>query len=164
MPSKSSLTIEQVLTLLVQTPPRLATLTAGLGPAQLHTPPAEGEWSPNDILAHLRACADVWGNCMTAIATRDRPVLRAVNPRTWIKKTDYRAQEIQPSLQAFTSQRAGLLAVIEPLAPADWSRVGIVTGAGKVLERTVLFYGRWLAVHERQHIRQLERMATPLHL
>ncbi len=33
-----SLTIEQVLTLLAETPPRIAALTADLSPAQLHTP------------------------------------------------------------------------------------------------------------------------------
>lgn len=35
----SSLTIEQVLTLLAETPQRIAALTAGLTPAQLHTAP-----------------------------------------------------------------------------------------------------------------------------
>src|SRR5487761_1341461 len=57
-----SLTTEQVLTLLAETPARIAALTADLAPAQLHTPPNHDEWSANDVLAHLRACADVWGN------------------------------------------------------------------------------------------------------
>jgi hypothetical protein len=62
-----TLTIEQVLTLLAQTPPRIAALTDGLAPAQLHTCPSQGEWSANEVLAHLRACADMWGNCVVAI-------------------------------------------------------------------------------------------------
>ena len=88
MPS-SSLTIEQALTLLAATPPRLAALSAGLAPAHLQTRSAPEDWSANDVLTHLRACADVWGNCIMAILAEDGPTLRAVDPRTWIKSTDY---------------------------------------------------------------------------
>jgi len=35
------------------------------------------------------------------------------------------------------------------------SRSTTVTGAGAKLERSVLFYGRWLAGHERPHIKQI---------
>jgi hypothetical protein len=54
VPNKS-LTIEQVLTLLAETPQRIAALTSDLEPAQLHTSPNPDEWSANDVLAHLRA-------------------------------------------------------------------------------------------------------------
>ena len=159
MPS-SSLTIEQVLTLLVGTPPRLEAITAGLTAAQLHTAPNEDEWSANDVLAHLRACADVWGGCIAAMIAEDMPTLRAVNPRTWIKQTDYRDQEFLPSLRAFAVQRAELLAILKPLPTEGWSRAATVTGAGKALERTVLFYARWLAGHERPHVKQIARIVT----
>ena len=163
MPSRP-LTSEQVLALLGATPPRIAAVTAGLGPAQLHTSPDRDEWSARDVLAHLRACADMWGTCIVAMLAEDRPTLRAVNPRTWIKKTDYLEQDFQPSLQAFTTQRAELLAVLQPLPPEGWSRAATVTGAGKVLERTVMFYAQWLANHERPHVKQIERIVTTMHI
>jgi hypothetical protein len=163
VPDKS-LTSEQLLTLLAEAPPRIATLTAGLTPAQLRATPNPGEWSANEVLAHLRACADMWGNCMRLIIAEDRPTLRAVNPRTWIKKTDYLEQEFQPSLHSFAKQRTDLLKVLEPLAPEDWSRMATVTGAGKVLERTVLFYADWLAGHERPHIKQIKRIVDAMHM
>ena len=74
----TSLTAERILTLLVETPKRITSLTADLTSAQLHTKPDHDEWSANDVLAHLRACADVWGNCMRAIIAEDTPTLRAV--------------------------------------------------------------------------------------
>jgi hypothetical protein len=163
VPSKS-LAIEQVLTLLAATPPRIAALTAGLLPAQLHTAPAPDQWSAVEVLAHLRACADMWGNCIAEIITHDHPTLRAVNPRTWIDKTDYREQAFQPSLHAFTTQRADLLAVLEPLPPEGWSRAATVTGAGKVLERTVMFYAQWLAEHEQPHVKQIERIVNTMRM
>ncbi|MBA3416793.1 MAG: DinB family protein [Chloroflexia bacterium] len=161
MPSRSP-TIEQVLTLLAETPPRLEALTTALAPAQLQTSPNHDEWSANDVLAHLRACADVWGGCIAAIIAEERPTLRAVNPRTWIKQTDYRELEFRPSLGAFAAQRAELLAVLEPLPPEGWSRPATVTGAGKALERTVLLYARWLAEHERPHVKQVARLVNPM--
>jgi len=159
-----SLTIEQVLTMLAGTPPRLAALTAGLAPAELHTALNQDEWSANEVLAHLRACADVWGGCIEAIIAQDMPTLRAVNPRTWIKKTDYLEQEFQPSLHAFAAQRTNLLAVLEPLAPEGWCRTATVTGAGKPLVRTVHSYAQWLATHERPHVKQIERIVKAMHV
>jgi len=161
---KRSLTIEQVLTLLAETPRRIAALTAGLAPAQLHTAPNHGEWSANDVLAHLRSCADVWGNCIEVIIAQDTPTIRAVNPTTWINSTDYLEQEFQPSLYAFATQRTDLLAVLEPLAHEDWSRAATVTGAGKPLVRTVHTYAQRLARHERTHVKQIERIVNTMHM
>ncbi len=157
-----SLTIEQVLALLPETPSRIAALTAGLASAQLHTAPVHDEWSANDVLAHLRSCADVWGDCIMTMITKDPPTLRAVNPTSWIDKTDYRELEFRPSFDAFIAQRADLLAVLEPLPREGWSRTATVTGAGKVLERTVLFYAQWLARHERSHVKQVERIVNAM--
>ena len=161
---KRSLIIEQVLTLLAETPRRIAALTAGLAPAQLHTAPNHGEWSANDVLAHLRSCADVWGNCIEVIIAQDTPTIRAVNPTTWINSTDYLEQEFQPSLHAFATQRTDLLAVLEPLAHEDWSRAATVTGAGKPLVRTVHTYAQRLARHERTHVKQIERSVNTMHM
>ena len=157
MPNKT-LTIEQVLTLLGETPRRLASLTALVAPAELRAIPHRGGWSANEVLAHLRACADVWGGCIEAIIAEDAPTLRAVNPLSWITTTDYPTLQFRPSLRSFAIQRAALLDVLEPLPPEGWSRTARVTGAGKALERNALFYGRWLAGHERSHIKQIERI------
>ena len=163
MPGKL-LPIEQVLTLLAEAPTRIAALTAGLAPDQLHTAPNQDEWSATEVLAHLRACADVWGSCIAVIIAEDKPTIRAVNPRTWIKKTDYLEQEFQPSLHAFAAQRTDLLAVLERLVPEDWSRSATVTGAGKPLIRTVHSYAESIAVHERPHVKQIQRIANTMRM
>lgn len=38
-----------------------------------------------------------------------------------------------------TIERAGLLAVLKPLAPDDWSRMATVTGSGKPREMKIEF-------------------------
>jgi len=158
------LTIEQILTMLAATPSRLADLTESLPPAQLLASPEPGEWSARDMLAHLRACSDMWGKYIVEILSEDRPTIKAVNPTTWIKQTDYREQEFQPSLQAYTAQRAELIKILKPLAPDAWSRTAKVTGAGKPRERTVYIYAQWLANHERPHIKQVERIVNTMRM
>ena len=154
------LAIEQTLDLLAAAPPRIAAATASLSPAQLRLAPATDEWSINDVLAHLRSCADVWGGCIAAILAEDEPTLRAVNPRSWITQTDYLQLEFAPSLAAFTAQREGLLAVLRELSPEAWSRGATVKGVGRTLRRTVWSYADWLASHERAHLKQIARAAA----
>ena len=158
------LTIEQVLTILPETPPWIAAITAGLAPGQLHAVPSFGGWSLNEVLAHLRACADVWGNCIAAMLAEDTPTLRVVSPRTWIKRTDYVDQEFRPSLETFSAQRTELLAVLESIGAEGWSRAAIVKGAGKELERTVLFYAQCLARHERSHYEQIQDVVNAVRI
>jgi hypothetical protein len=152
------LTVEQILTILTATPSRLAGLTKDLAPDRLTGPPEPGEWSARDVLAHLRACSDMWGKYILLILDEDRPTFKAVNPTTWIKQTDYREQEFLPSLEAFTAQRLELLKVLEPLPTEAWSREATVTGAGKPRQRSVYTYAQWLANHERSHLKQVERI------
>ena len=114
------------------------------------------------MLAHLRACADVWGSYIARILSEDRPAIRAVSPRTYIKQTDYLEQDFQPSLQAFITQRADLLAVLESLAPERWERQAIVTAVGKPIVRTVHTYSDRLARHEREHVRQIQQIAEAM--
>jgi hypothetical protein len=156
------ISIEQIMSSLSETPALLAGLTEGLTPTQLLAPPEPGEWSARDVLAHLRACSDMWGKYIEMILSEEKPTCKAVNPVTWIKKTNYCELEFQPSLQAFTDQRAELLTVLESLAPEAWSRSATVTGAGKTRDRSVYTYAQWLANHERSHTKQIGRTANAL--
>jgi uncharacterized damage-inducible protein DinB len=156
------LTIEQMLNRLEEAPVRLAELSRGMEPAQLTTPPAPGEWSARDVLAHLKACSDMWGKYIQLILSEDHPTFKGVNPRTWMEQTDYLEQEYAALLQAFTAQRSDLLALLKPLPPEDWHRTATVTGAGKPRQRSVYTYGEWLANHERPHLKQIERIVDIL--
>jgi hypothetical protein len=119
---RRSLTIEQVLTLLPETAPRIEALTADVSPSELRTQPEPGEWSANEVLAHLRACADVWGGCIETMLAEDHQTIRAVNPTTWAERTRYADQDFDASLRAFATQRADLSGCF-----GDW---GGATGRG----------------------------------
>src|SRR5712691_9193272 len=154
------LTIDQVLTQLKEQLEAIAALTVRLPRARLQVPARRGEWSVNDLLAHLRSCADMWGKYMAIIVAEDRPTIRAMNPMTWIRSTNYPDLEFAPSFRAFKKQRVELLAFLRPLPVAAWSRTATVTGGGRPRERTVLDYGRWLANHERSHVKHIARIVS----
>jgi hypothetical protein len=103
--ARQLMTMEQILSILRDTPERLRGLTGDLTEAKLHAAPESGEWSVTDIAAHLRSCADVWGQAIETIAVTDHPTIRAVSPTTWIESTDYRELAFASSLQACAKQR-----------------------------------------------------------
>ena len=156
------MTDEQVLEQLRLTPIRLRELSRGRADELLATRPEGDEWSPRDVLAHLRACSDRWGEAATRIVREDGPTIRGINPRHWITRTDYPTLAFSTSLRAFVRQRSALLRVLEPLDHDGWGRTGTTVGAGAPLTHSVYFYAEHLARHERTHLRQLAKMTAAL--
>lgn len=156
------MTEDQILTILGETPQRLTDLTRGVTETRLHAAPEPGEWSVNENLAHLRACADVWGGAIETILASDHPTIRAVNPATWIKSTRYPTLAFGPSSRAFTKQRSSLLAVLRELPDSGWSRSATVVGGGSPLELTVHSYANRFARHERSHWKQVAKTLDAL--
>ena len=159
MPNQPA-TREQVLALLADNPRRLMEITVRLTPAQAQASPGPGEWSANEVLAHLRCCADVWGKGLAIILEKENPMIRAVSPRGWIKRTNYLELPFASSMGAFTEQRASLLARLNALAPTEWSRTATVQAAGKRTTWTLLAYAERLATHEHHHLAQFRKIAT----
>jgi len=155
--TRQRMTMEQILSILRDTPDRLGDLTSDLTEVQLHASPEPGEWSVTEIAAHLRSCADVWGEAIETIVATDHPTIRAVSPTTWIRSTDYRELAFASSLQAFRTQRDRLLALLGRLPDQGWSRSATVLGGGRPFELTVHSYADRLARHERTHWRQVAK-------
>lgn len=160
MPGRE-LPIDEIMAILPETPRRIATVTDGLTPTELRASPDPDAWSINDVLAHLRACHDVLGGSILRIVAEDAPRWRRLSPRTWIGKTDYPEWDFAPAFTAFREQRTELLKGLEPLPPEGWDRFAMVTERdGKIVARTALYYGDWLAEHERQHWTHLEEIVA----
>ena len=150
--------IEQVLKSLADTPHHLKSLSKGLSKTQLHRRSNEEPWSSNDILAHLRACAEVWGKSIMAMISQEHPTLRYISPRTWMRKTNYPEQDFHTSLEAFTRQRNELLQTLNALNTKDWSRGATFTATTKGREQTVLSYAQRIVDHETAHCIQVEAL------
>jgi hypothetical protein len=102
---------EEIIGLLGAGPRRIAELTDGLPAGRLASSPSEGEWSANEVLAHLRAYADVAGTSIERLIREEDPTICAVNPRELVHEAGYLKERFGPSLAAYEGQRTQLLAI-----------------------------------------------------
>lgn len=147
-------TIDEILRILTATPPNIIILCSDLKEEQLTFKMDKKSWSINENLAHLRACADVWGDCIEMMLTKDNPTLVYISPRDWIKRTNYHQLPFHQSLSKFTEQRRQLLSTLDRLDFAEWSQAAIIKGR----QHTVFTQARRMAKHEIIHINQIEEI------
>lgn len=146
--------IEKYTNLLEETTHRIANASKGVEDARLLSKSDKKSWSANDILAHLRSCADVWGESVDAMLAEENPKVPYRHPRQWIKKTDYLELSFQESFRAFKTQRKKFLKALKDLSYKDWSRAAIIKGR----EHTVFTQVRRMAKHENEHCEQIESL------
>ena len=79
-----------------------------------------------------------------------------MSPRTWQRKSGYHDLEFAASFDAFQEGRRDLLVILDGLSADAWQRTASVSVPPRQLyERSVQYYGDWLAEHERTHVRSL---------
>lgn len=144
--------IEEVLRLLPETPQRIAVAIADVAPERLQAKTDAKAWSVNEILAHLRACVDVWVGTMDRMLLEEQPTLRHISPRTYLRKTDYLTVPFAESLALFGAERAALLEKLQPLTLEQWARSAMI----QERQHTVFSQARRLALHEEGHCGQIE--------
>ena len=147
-----------VLTLLAAAPRRIARACRDMTDECLRRKPSVDSCSANEVLAHSRACAEVWGGSIMAMLTQDGPALRYVSPRSWIKKTNYTGLAFADSFREYAKQRKELLNVLRALRDTDWSRDATIKAATKHRKETVLSYAQQMARHQARHCEQFERI------
>jgi hypothetical protein len=154
--------VGEAFEILRTTVPRLEAIARDASPRQLTGHTSYG-WSVTEQLAHLRGVAEVLGGHMMRIVREDHPSWRARGPRSRPGETDYFEWDFGPALEVFRTQRAELLAVIEPLPAAAWERTATVLAPPNVTyEYSVLYYGDWIARHERSHLKHMAKIIGEL--
>jgi hypothetical protein len=160
--ASSAMSVDEVMGILRTTVPRLRELTDGVAEDRL-TAITDYAWSVNDQLAHLRACHDVLGGNMLRIIREEHPAWKGMSPGARLKQTDYLTWTFEPAFAAFRAQRTELLEALEVLSPEGWERTATVSvPPGKVYEYSTLYYGGWMARHERGHLRHIARILAAL--
>ena len=146
--------IEKYLSILSQTPPRIQQAAKGWDEARLQSKTGDKAWSVNEILAHLRACADLWTHSIYAMLAEKQPVFSDINERKWAHVTRYAELSFAQSFQAFSLQRENLSRVLQALPFEAWERSALI------FERrhTVFTQTRRLAKHELEHVEQIENL------
>lgn len=147
-----------VLELLQATPRRIIALVEGRSGEELARKPSPDSWSVNDVLVHLRACADVWGGSILTMLAQRNPAIRYLSPRTWLRNNPYPETEFHPSFAAYSASRERLLEVLRGLPPDGWLRGASVRASTQVRRETVFTYAGRIARHEAVHCEQIARI------
>ena len=151
----------RTIELLTHAPLRLKRATRGVQTARLYCRSDVEPWSVSDILAHLRACADVWGHSIMAMIAQDNPIQRYVSPRALMRKPTYANQEFGAALESFAKERRKLVKTLAHLDLHGWARRGTFTGTSpRGRDQTVLSYAHRLVDHEQAHLDQIETLLS----
>lgn len=153
-----------ILRALANTTERVEAVGKRLSAAKLKASPEPGAWSPNEILWHIRATADVHGEHLARILDEDEPRWRHVSPRARMKKVHYDQLPFAESFAAFAQQRADLIALLKKLPPKAWERLALVYVPYYKSEwrLTLHMLVRGMADHEQGHCTQMEKVAAAL--
>jgi hypothetical protein len=146
--------IAEYLRLLGAAPVRIGAATRGVEPARLHVRTADEPWSVNDILAHLRAAADVGERFIADMARGDRETLRYQSPRSELRRTNYIDLPFAKNFATFEAGRAALVHRLSQLPIDGWSRGSLIRDRPE----TVATYVRSLTDHETAHCEQIEAL------
>lgn len=150
--------VDEIMGTLRTTVGRIDALTVDATPDELAPAGYDDDWSIAAVMAHLLACNDVLGGAMRRIIAEDQPSWRASSPRAWQSKSGYRDLGFDQLFKGFRTGRAELLTVLDA-QPADaWERMATVAvPPNRSDQRSVRYYGEWLAQHEGTHVKDLAR-------
>ena len=146
--------VERYLAVLSETVSRLEQAVNGRDEARLQFKADKTAWSANEILAHLRSCADLWTHSIYAMLAENEPTFSDINERKWAKVTKYAELPFRESFQAFSLQRQNLLRVLKALPFEAWERSAIIFER----KHTIFTQTRRMAKHEMAHLEQIENL------
>jgi len=148
--------IKEVLRLLTETPAQLKKLSTGLSDKELHEPLGKGERSFVQALAHILNCEAITSEAIHLALLVKEPALIPIHAeRDWGKLAQYEQFPFEELLEYFKFRRKALLHILQPLNEKAWSRV--VREEGKQRKESVYRRARGQALHELEHVQDLER-------
>lgn len=144
-----------MLAILRTTPAVLQTACRGKQSQDLSVRPSEGEWSPGEVLCHLRDVdREVFLLRLKRVTQEENPFLSGRDTDRWAEERQYIKQDGLQALQEFTRTRIEQLEILEGLKPEQWSLSArhAIFGPTQLHELVNITAG-----HDRLHIRQFYR-------
>jgi hypothetical protein len=137
------------------TPALLRVLVETL-PAKVLAQPADGDWSPHDVAAHLLLTNRIGAFArIRTIVAEDEPALLNHDEEEELRRSGLRERPVAEIVDEFGTRRAEDVAWLRTLDDAAYARVGHHSVAGRVTAEEFLFHG---AYHDMLHLAQLARM------
>jgi DinB family protein len=147
--------IAKVKDLLAGMPIKLARLGKNLSAEELRQPLGSGERTLTEDLAHLINCEARSSEAIYLALLADEPLFIDIHPERQLGKLlRYDLLPFSELLAYFQLRRTILLRVLDSLTEEQWSRS--IREAGKKRKESVYWRARSIAMHELEHLSDLE--------
>lgn len=146
------LQVDSHLQMLEETLIHFRACRAALNDEAIIRQPAPGEWSAVEVLAHLRAAAEVFSHSIYMFLLDDALTIPYIHPNQWWQMQGYTDVSFDENFQIFELNRRHLLRKLRSLTPEQWQRFGTI----KTQTRTVYGEMRRMALHEKGHYGQIQ--------
>src|SRR5262249_13390095 len=140
---------------LAATPERLRELFGGRGGGRPRPHPPEGEWTPGDILLHMRASNAILAERTPQILTRPSPPLSDIDERAYAAVLARAGRPVAAQIELFAARRGELVELLRTLQPEQWELAGQHELRGPISIRRL---ATWIAEHEAEHLTQIEAL------
>ena len=148
--------IATVIEALAKSPVRLEALVNSTPAERLREPLGKGERTPTEILAHIINGEARSSEMIYQALLVDEPFFADLHPdRDWGKLTRFDLLEFEDLFAYFKIRRKVLLRVLSGLKEKEWARA--VREKGKQRKESVYWRARTVAMHELDHLGDLER-------
>lgn len=116
--------------------------------------PDEGNWSPVEVLCHLRDTEEAYITRFRMILAMDEPTFPLVEPDRWAAERQYLRNDAREVIDAFRVRRRESLELLRGLGPEERARGGIHTTRGRMTIDDIVAMMAW---HDDNHLDQLKR-------
>jgi hypothetical protein len=137
---------------LARLPAVLEALLAGLDPVGARTRPATGEWSPVEILCHLRDEETEDFGARLRVIVDGAGEFAPIDPERWAEERRYREGNLPDVLEALRARRQASLDLLASVAPDTLTGSRPHRRLGRLSGLDIL--AAWVA-HDRIHLAQL---------
>ncbi len=145
--------IESLLGRLAATPSHYVAVLSRLEDADSVSDMHDGEWSPVQVLAHVRAANDILESRIFHVLVRENTPLLAYDDGVWTQVARYAMLPITESLETMRHKRKELVHMLKGISPQDWQRTGTHEVRGPM---SVFELASYVADHDEEHIAQIE--------
>jgi hypothetical protein len=135
-------------------PDVLAQAVAGLAEAELDYHPADGGWSPREVVHHTADSEMTSAIRLRRLLAEDQPQITGYDGDEFARRLHYSTRPIGPSLDAIRAARTTSASLLTELGEDDWARAGTHSEMGAY---SVDLWLQIYAVHCHDHAQQMER-------
>src|SRR5262249_1103187 len=148
----SMATLEEQMARMDRTADELLSAIKGTPEHLLSKRPDDKNWSPVEVLCHLRDTEESFMARFQLIMAMDEPKLLPVEPDRWASDRQYQRNDAREAIAAFRNRRDESLKFLRALRPEQMTRGGLHATRGRM---TIEEFVGLIASHDDNHLDQL---------